>query len=593
LELGYGREQEPAPLKIHILSDEMASRIAAGEVVERPAAVVKELIENSLDAGATEISIALEKSGTALIRVTDNGEGMGPDDLSLAVERHATSKLGNEADLFRVATLGFRGEALPSISSVSKMEIVSRLPTAAAGYRIRIEGGKKDTPVVAASVPGTRVEIREIFFNTPARRKFLKSPATELSHICDAVNRMALAHPSVHFRLSHDDRIIADYATVGDGKDRLHQVLGRGIAKDLIPFARARGELKVGGYLSSAPASFPNARYVMTFVNRRFVRDKVVTHAVLHGYETLLMKGQYPAVILFLEIPYAEVDVNVHPAKFEVRFRRQWEVHDAVADAIRQALKQDAKEPLRRPPGSAPPAFAGVMEAPLSYPIRSALQREGQDLKDDVVPNVAGPHRQAFGAGFFCSMDVLGQILGCYVVCASPQGLALIDQHAAHERIFFEKFRRQLVAGEVQKQSLLIPQTIELTAGELLLLEQKLDLVERLGFVLEPFGPDAYALTAVPALLPEGDYRPIVRRMVAELAEVENSEKLRQHLEERLATMACHSVIRANRRLDMSEIRALLCELDQVDFATQCPHGRPVLIQFGRDDLDRMFKRVV
>ncbi|HEY6363787.1 MAG TPA: DNA mismatch repair endonuclease MutL [Candidatus Binatia bacterium] len=579
-------------MKIHILSDEMASRIAAGEVVERPAAVVKELIENSLDAGATEISMALEKSGTALIRVIDNGEGMGPDDLSLAVERHATSKLGNEADLFRVATLGFRGEALPSIGSVSKMEIVSRLPMAEAGYRIRIEGGKKDTPIVAASVPGTTVEIREIFFNTPARRKFLKSPATELSHICDAVNRMALAYPGVHFRLAHDDRIIADYAAVGDGKDRLHQVLGRGIAKDLIAFAWARGELTVGGYLSSAPVSFPNSRYLMTFVNRRFVRDKVVTHAVLHGYETLLMKGQYPATILFLEIPYAEVDVNVHPAKFEVRFRRQSEVHEAVADAIRQALKQEAKDPLVRIPGSAPSASAGVMEAPLPYPIRSARQREGQDFKNDAVENFAA-HPQSFDEGFFSSMDILGQILGCYVVCASPLGLALIDQHAAHERIFFEKFRQQLLAGEVQKQSLLISQTIELTAGELLLLEQKLALVEGLGFVLEPFGPDAYAITAVPALLPEGDYRPIVRRMVAELAEVDNSEKLRQHLEERLATMACHSVIRANRRLEMSEMRALLCELDQVDFATQCPHGRPVLIQFGRDDLERMFKRVV
>src|SRR5262245_15249080 len=569
----------------------MANRIAAGEVVERPASAVKELIENSLDAGATEIAVSIEKSGTMLIRVMDNGEGMGSEDLALAVERHATSKLRNEGDLFQVVTLGFRGEALPSIGSVARMEITSRPPLSDVGYRIRVEGGKKDTPIVAASVPGTTVEIREIFFNTPARRKFLKSPATELSHICDAVNRMALAYPGVHFRLAHDDRIIADYAAVGDGKDRLHQVLGRGIAKDLIPFAWARGELTVGGYLSSAPVSFPNSRYLMTFVNRRFVRDKVVTHAVLHGYETLLMKGQYPVAILFLEIPFAEVDVNVHPAKFEVRFRRQSEVHEAVADAIRQALKQEAKDPLRIA-GSVPSACAGVMETPLPYPIRSARQREGQDFKNDAVENFAD-HPQSFDEGFFSSMDILGQILGCYVVCASPRGLALIDQHAAHERIFCEKFRQQLLAGEVQKQSLLISQTIELTAGELLLLERKLALVEGLGFVLEAFGPDAYAITAVPALLPEGDYRPIVRRMVAELAEVENSEKLRQHLEERLATMACHSVIRANRRLEMSEMRALLCELDQVDFATQCPHGRPVLIQFGRDDLERMFKRVL
>ena len=579
-------------MKIHILSDEIASRIAAGEVVERPAAVVKELIENSLDAGATEISITVEKSGTALIRVTDNGEGMGPEDLSLAVQRHATSKLRNEADLSCVATLGFRGEALPSIGSVSKMEIVSRLPEEQTGYRIRIEGGKKEEPIVAASAAGTRVEIRDIFFNTPARRKFLKSPATELSHICDAVNRMALAYPEVHFRLSHDDRIIADYAAVGAGKDRLHQVLGRAIAKDLIPFAWARAGLAVHGYLSSAPESFPNARYLMTFVNRRFVRDKVVTHAVLYGYETLLMKGQYPAVILFLDIPLAEVDVNVHPAKFEVRFRRQAEVHEAVAAAVRQALKRDAKDPVLRSPATAPAGFAGVMESPLPYPIPTAEQRESRESKDDAFLNFAG-QRRAFSAGFFSSMDILGQILSCYVVCASPRGLALIDQHAAHERIFFEKFRRQLASGEVQKQALLIPQALDLTTGELLLLEPKLALMERLGFVLEPFGPDAYAITALPALLPEGDYRSVVRRMVAELAEVEESEKLRQHVDERLATMACHSVIRANRRLEMSEIRALLCELDQVDFATQCPHGRPVLIQFDRDDLDRMFKRVV
>jgi DNA mismatch repair protein MutL len=579
-------------LKIHILSDEMASRIAAGEVVERPAAVVKELIENSLDAGATEISIALEKSGTALIRVTDNGEGMGPEDLNLAVERHATSKLSNEADLFRVATLGFRGEALPSIGSVSKMEIVSRPPMTEAGYRIRIEGGKKETPIVAASVPGTRVEIKDIFFNTPARRKFLKSPATELSHICDAVNRMALAHPNVHFRLAHDGRLIADYAAVSEAKDRLHQVLGRGIAKDLIPFAWARGELRIGGYLSSAPVSFPNARYVMTYVNRRFVRDKVVTHAVLYGYETLLMKGQYPAAILFLEIPFAEVDVNVHPAKFEVRFRRQSEIHEAVAGAVQQSLKREAKDPSPRTPSAPSPAYAGVMEPSLPYSISSPRQRQEPHFKDDAAPIFTGD-APSLDSGYFSSMDILGQILGCYLVCASPRGLALIDQHAAHERIFFEKFRRQLVAGEVQKQSLLIPQSIELTAGELLLLEQKLALLEGLGFFLEPFGPDAYAITAVPALLPEGDYRPVVRRMVAELAEVENSEKLRQHLEERLATMACHSVIRANRRLEMSEMRTLLCELDQVDFATQCPHGRPVVIQFDRDQLDRMFKRVV
>lgn len=578
-------------MKIHILSDEMASRIAAGEVVERPASVIKELMENSLDAGATEIAVAIEKSGTALIRVTDNGEGMAPEDLALAVERHATSKLRSEADLFRVATLGFRGEALPSIASVSRMEIVSRPPGSETGYRIGSEGGKTTAPVVSGSPQGTSVEIRDIFFNTPARRKFLKSPATELSHVCDVFNRLALAYPEVHFRLFHDRRVIADHTAVSRSADRLHQVFGREIAKDLIHFSWTRGELTASGYLSSVPTSFPNSRYLMTFVNRRFVRDKVLTHAVLQGYETLLMKGQYPAAVLFLEIPFAEVDVNVHPAKYEVKFRQQSTVHEAVAEAIRQKLKQDDQQLSEEILPSTSEPFAGVMEIHLPYASRP-VEHENRYAKAEAFPISSGSGESIEG-GFFSSLNVLGQILGCYLVCSSPQGLALIDQHAAHERVLFEKFRRQLSGGDVQKQSLLIPQTIELTAGESMLLEQQLPVLARFGFLLEPFGPDAYALTAVPALLPEGDYRPLVRQMVSELAEVENSEKPRQRLEERLATMACHSVIRANRKLEMSEMRALLSELDQTEFATQCPHGRPVLIEFSRDELDRLFKRVV
>jgi DNA mismatch repair protein MutL len=316
----------------------------------------------------------------------------------------------------------------------------------------------------------------------------------------------------------------------------------------------------------------------------------VVTHAVLHGYETLLMKGQYPAAIVFLEIPCAEVDVNVHPAKYEVRFRRPSDVHDTVADAIRQTLRQEAKGlPARALVES--PAFAGVREAPLPY-LGAPLPQEKPYVKAEMFP-MAANHAESMHDGFFSSMDILGQILGCYLVCSSSRGLALLDQHAAHERVVFEKLRQELNAGAVQKQNLLIPQAIELTAGELMLLEQKLPTLERFGFLLEPFGPSSYAITSVPALLPEGDYRQIVQQMVAELAELENSEKLRQHLEERLATIACHSVIRANRQLEMTEMRALLRELDQVEFATQCPHGRPVLLEFSRDDLEKMFKRVV
>jgi DNA mismatch repair protein MutL len=577
-------------LKIKVLSDEMASRIAAGEVVERPAAVVKELIENSLDAGATEISVWIEKSGSAVIRVVDNGEGMTPEDLELAVERHATSKIKEGEDLFRISTLGFRGEALPSIGSVSRMAIYSRSKDLPSGYRLRVEGGKKQEFCPAAAMVGTTIEIRDIFYNTPARRKFLKSPATELSHICDVLNRMALAFPAVHFRLQHDGRNVADYVAVSEAKDRLYQVLGRDVAKGLMPFSEELGETNVRGFLSTVPTSFPNARYLYSFVNRRYVRDKVLMHAVLFGYETLLMKGQYPAVVLFIEVPYDEVDVNVHPAKYEVKFRRQSDVHDAVSGAVRRALKIVAKVPATSFGTAWSAPFAGVREAPLPYaPPSVPVESEPWPSRDVfAMPASAEPLQ----AGFFSSMQVLGQILGCYIVCASSAGLALIDQHAAHERVAFEKLRRQLNAGRVERQNLLIAQTVELNAGEMMLLERKLDLMERFGFTLEPFGPASYAITAVPALLAEGDYAQIVRQMVAELADVDTSSRLRQYLEDRLATVACHSVIRANRRLEIHEMRALLAALDQIDFATQCPHGRPVLIEWSQMELERLFKRV-
>jgi DNA mismatch repair protein MutL len=579
-------------VKIQVLSREMASRIAAGEVVERPASVVKELLENSIDAAATEITISIEKSGTSLIRVSDDGEGMAPEDVPLALERHATSKLHCDEDLFRISTLGFRGEALPSIASVSRFEITSRQAGYDSAYRLRVDGGNKTSAQIAAAATGTTIELRDLFYNVPARRKFLKSLPTEFSHVCDIVNRLALAYPKIHFRLEHNGKTLIDFVAVRELHERLNQVLGREVADFLRPFEYTQGFISVTGYLSSAPTAFPNSRHLMTFVNRRYVRDKILTHAVLHGYETLLMKGQYPAVVLLLDIPYDEVDVNVHPAKYEVRFRRQSDVHDTVARAIRQALRVDAKQPSAR--GIVPwRQDYSAMEAVLPY--STSVSAFGQSLVSEpsrevfLVPNQSNQVR----SGFFSSLSVLGQILGCYLVCSSAQGLALIDQHAAHERVAFERLRKQMRAHAVERQTLLLHQTIELSAGEMMLLEKQLDVLERYGFTLEPFGPSSYAITAMPALLPEGDYRPVVRQMVAELAEIDQSERLSQHLEERLATIACHSVIRANRQLEMHEIRALLRDLDDTDFATQCPHGRPVLLEFSREELERMFKRVL
>ncbi|MBI2357761.1 MAG: DNA mismatch repair endonuclease MutL [Deltaproteobacteria bacterium] len=567
------------------LPESLASRIAAGEVVERPASVVKELVENSLDAQAREISVWVGRSGVAMIRVSDDGTGIPFEDISLAVERHSTSKLRDEADLFRIATLGFRGEALPSIASVAKVEIVSRTRDAAAGYRLCVQGGKKDEPVLAGCAPGTTVEVRDLFFNTPARRKFLKSPATELGHVCDVVNRMALAYWEVHFRLYCDGNMVSNYVVVRRLQDRVEQVLGQEIAAAMAPFSADRGKVRVSGFLSTSPSSFSSSRHMLTYVNRRFVRDRVLSHAVLQGYETLLMKGRYPAVALFVEVPFQEVDVNVHPAKYEVRFRRQSEIHDAVADAVRHALKRESAGERSQSARSSPHAGSEVREFSLSY---GAGRGKLSVLTE--TPKLGGAEAE-IARGFFSSLEVLGQALGCYVVCAAPGGIVVIDQHAAHERIAFEKMRRDLEPAKMQRQNLLMPQVLELSAGEALVLEQHLTLLDGLGFCIEPFGSNRFAVETVPALLPQGDYTRVLRDMIAELAEIGRSSELRQGLEERLMTIACHSVIRANRRLERDEIRALLSQLDEIDFATQCPHGRPVIIEFTREQLERMFKR--
>lgn len=575
-------------MKIILLPESWISRIAAGEVVERPASVVKELVENALDAGAKEISVWVEGSGASLIRVGDDGEGIASEELPLALERHSTSKVKDEGDLFRIATLGFRGEALPSIGSVSKLEIVSRARQEEVGCRLRVEGGKKGEAVVAGCPVGTTVEVRELFFNTPARRKFLKSPATEFSHICDVINRMALAYGDVHFRLHHTGRMVCDYVAASQLQDRLRQVLGPDIADGMASFSRVKGKMKISGFLSIAPISFSNSRYLLTYVNRRFVRDRILTHAVLEGYETLLMKGRYPAAALFVDIAYEEVDVNVHPAKVEVRFRRQSEVHDAVMEAVREGLKREAKGPSPKAVQDRGQTFFEVRERSLPYP---APPLEGSLPFPEVDSVEAEANQEEIQKGFFSSLGVLGQLLGCYLVCASPRGMVLIDQHAAHERIAFEKMRHQLEQGAIERQNLLIPQLLELPYAEAVFLEQMLGAVDHLGFSVEGFGPNTFAIKAAPALLPPGDHREVVRQMVAEFAEVGRSAELRQGLEERLMTIACHSVIRANRKLENEEIRALLSELDQIDFATQCPHGRPVLLEFTQEQLERMFKR--
>lgn len=590
-------------MNITMLPDTLIDRIAAGEVVERPASVVKELVDNALDAGASEISILVEGNGTSLIRVSDDGEGVAREDVPLAFERHSTSKIRSETDLAGIATMGFRGEALPSIASVAAVEMVSRPASQEVGCRYRVENGRKGSPAAAGCPAGTTVEVRDLFYHVPARLKFMKSPRTEIKYVSDVVNRVALAHPSVHFRLHHGGKRLADHAAAPRLRDRVRQVFGDA-GSDLVPFSLDREHLRCHGFASQAPKSFGNSRYMVTFVNHRFVRDKLLTHATLKAYDTLLMKGRFPAAILYLELPHDHVDVNVHPAKTEVRFRRQSELYETVLAAVRGGLKTAAREGAAVPPAMRHeplegPGPARVREPAAEYRAAPVLQRlplaSGRELPGAAARR-AGPFQAAEAEapaekGAFSSLTVVGQVLGCYILCHGEPGMVLIDQHAAHERIAFERMRADLEQGRIEKQELLMPQILELPVTEAMVLEEQLAALERAGFTLEAFGRNTFSLRAVPALLAEGDYRDAVRAMISEFAETGRSAELQHGYHERLMTIACHSVIRANRVLEKEEMEALLRQLDDTEFATQCPHGRPVMVRFSRSQLERMFRR--
>lgn len=584
-------------VSIAVLPEHLVNRIAAGEVIERPASVVKELVENSLDAGASRISVSIEGSGSSLIRVRDDGAGMAFQDVPLAFERHSTSKIGNESDLANIGTFGFRGEALPSIAAVANVEVLSRCRDQEVGCRFRVEGGRKARPVAAAAPLGTHVDVRHLFLHVPARLKFLKSPRTELKHILDVVNRIALARPEVHFHLDHAGKNLCDYPTTSNLKIRLQQVLGD-VGRETAWFSHRDGPLSCCGFTSTTPVSFGHNRLMMTYVNGRFVRDRMLAHAVLQAYDTLLMKGRFPATVLFVEVPPELVDVNVHPAKYEVRFRRQSQIYECVLRALRGVLKETARgarplsgpmsvgmgrvaeESQSYPSGSTPAAFPGDMSVTEKTNRRANIAQE------------ADVDRPGLFTGFFSSLDVVGQVLGCYILCQSPAEMILIDQHAAHERIAYERMRRDLEHGVVATQELLIPEVLELPAAEAATLPEHLDGLKAAGLVIEEFGPRTFAIRAVPALLGAGDYRAAVRSMAAELAATGRSREWPARLRERLMTLACHSVIRANRILQQHEMLALLRELDRIEFATQCPHGRPVMVRFGQVELARLFKRV-
>ncbi|HDR9837524.1 TPA: DNA mismatch repair endonuclease MutL [Burkholderia multivorans] len=644
----------PRPLRaIQPLPDQLISQIAAGEVVERPASVVKELLENAMDAGATTLRIVLEEGGVKRISITDDGCGIPPDELPLALMRHATSKIRSLEELEAVATLGFRGEALASIASVAEMYITSRTADAAHATRIDAQTGVLSP---AAGAVGTTIEVRELYFNTPARRKFLKSEQTEFGHCVEMIRRAALARPDVAISVLHNGKAV-EHWNATEPAQRVAKILGDGFATAHLPLDERAGPLAVYGCAGLPTASRGRADQQYFFVNGRFVRDKLLTHAVRAAYEDVLHGDRYPSYVLFLDLPPEAVDVNVHPSKIEVRFRDSRSIHQFVFHAVQRALARHAGaspettagghaahlEPAPRGPasflstplGQSPnqPASTGgsgfsspSSSAPGSTWLRQARMTQGtlpvaqplalydalfgrkdtgtgtpdatttmaRDAADDSAAPLPGLAAMPSAASMHDEQPLgfaLGQIHGIYVLAQNAHGLVIVDMHAAHERILYEQFKNALADRTVAVQSLLLPVSMTATPVEIGTVEEERDTLEALGFDLAVLSPTSLAIRAVPALLKDADLQALARAVLADLHAFGGSRVLTERQHELLGTLACHHAVRANRRLTLDEMNALLRQMEATERADQCNHGRPTWYQLTLSDLDRLFMR--
>jgi DNA mismatch repair protein MutL len=670
--------------KIHVLSEIVANKIAAGEVVERPASVVKELLENSLDAGATRIRINVEAGGKRLIQITDNGCGMVRDDAMLAFERHATSKIKDAEDLLSVATLGFRGEALPSIASVSRLRLETRVADEAGGTVVEINGGKMARVEEAGLPEGTSITVRDLFFNTPARKKFLKSESTELSHIASLVTHYALAHPEKHFELHSATNAMLVAPAVAGHSERVYQVFGKEVLDQLIPVAAMQplervglpqpppwrreeqddedavqkkdpGEMRVSGFVSKPEIQKLNRNSIFVFVNGRLIRDRLVQHALTEAYRNIIPPTVYPVVLLFLELPAEEVDVNVHPSKTEVRFRQQSVMHDFVRDSVRAALMKarpvpqfvteiraratagealtpgamtpelesalgagSEKAPLlaedarNGPPDSFSHALsvAGgfALQAPIVPPISARFQFEGGIA---VEANAAIPIARGLEAipdnGCAPALDVrdeeptlsslgtlrpLGQIRNSFILAVNEDGLWIIDQHVAHERVLFERVLKQRSAQKVESQRLLMPIIVELSPAQQAVFTEISDELQHNGFEVEAFGARSVAVKVAPAGVDAGAVEHMLHELLELISREEQSlnlEKIRARI---AASIACHAAIKVNMPLEQNKMEWLLAELAKTDHPMSCPHGRPVVLRYSVKDIQKAFKRI-
>lgn len=601
--------------KIRILSDNLVSKIAAGEIVERPASVVKELIENSIDAGSARIEIELEAGGKRLIKVSDDGEGMTRDDSLMSIERHATSKIKDTNDLFTVGTLGFRGEAIPSIASVSRFRMTTKTHDEVIGTAIYIEGGVVRKVEETGAPPGTTVEVRNLFYNTPARHKFMRKTETELSNVLDIVERESLSRPGASFELSSEGRTLLRLPSRGSVMERVSQIYP---GVKLNPVDAAGGGLRVWGFMSGPLDTRSTTQKLFAYVNGRSVRDRFLTRMIIDSYGRMLEKGRFPQGVLFIDLPPGEVDVNVHPTKNEVRFSNARLVGDLIKEAIRGLLggapwldgrtvnygnTSELHPAARESGGEYVPGAVNSAEGGTALNGSPVFSRDAGAHTPHISGATGEPHAASeegvtqenglfAGPGFYSGLKVIGQLGELYIVCASHGGMVLVDQHAAHERINYERLMKAHIGeGSIHAQELLVPEVVELSPHESDVLSGYRDELVSLGLTIDSFGDNTFIIRSVPALLRNSDLGGLVRDIVSEIKETGNERSLSEKIDTVISTMACHSSIRASYELNPEKMKALLRELDQARFPHSCPHGRPVARELSYADIERMFKR--
>lgn len=625
--------------KVHVLSEDLANQIAAGEVVERPASVVKELVENALDAGSTKIKITLEEGGLSLIRVRDNGNGMTRDDVEHAFMRHATSKIASKKDLFSIRSLGFRGEALPSIAAVSLLECRTVSSEEDIGTSVVWKGGKKESTEAIAHPEGTDIYVRQLFYNTPARLKYLKTVNTEISHVTDVVNRLALAYPGVSFELKHEGRTLLH--TLGDGRliHVIQAIYGQTVARAMLPVQAEHVDFTLNGFIGKPEITRATRHYMTLLINRRYIRSYPLTQAVLEAYNTLLPINRMPVAVLCLKMDPQLVDVNVHPAKMEVRFSKEKELREWLTAIIRERLMKESLIPqIRLKTNQANlreeqekmnlPPRDEIRETTLEYSGGALVKHDSESLTADKVsqhwveadhhtsnsednntpvtpvdkssttarlqphPVSDTPEEHVTKGERIPDLTPLAQVHGTYIVAQSEASLFLIDQHAAHERVYYEHFRRKLDGVNIDQQELLFPINIELTAAESEVLKEKLSLLNDVGIELEPFGPQSYIVRSHPTWFPNGHEEALIREMIDWVLH-HNRLSLAELREESAKQMACKAAIKANRHLRRDEMQSLLYRLQESSNPFTCPHGRPILVEFSAYEMEKMFKRVM